>query len=192
MTRYNKQQSGVVLIVGLIMLLLLTIIMISALQVTALEERMAGNLQNSNIAFQAAESALRQAEAFIRIDTDTIDLGGNGVLDDNPFHPLKLSGAPFRSTDTPVCVYGLCSDTSPLQSEIFPSVSGTAILAGTGISTITREPEYIIELIRTDPSVDSSRLYATFRITARAWGGDSNSLVQLQSTYRLHALSFSH
>ena len=64
------------------------------------------------------------------------------------------------------------------------------IAATTGIANIDAEPQYIIELIRVDPSVDSSRLYATFRITARAWGSDSNSLVELQSTYRLHALSF--
>jgi type IV pilus assembly protein PilX len=179
MTGYQKHQSGIALIVGLIVLLLLTIIMISALKVTALEERMAGNSQNHNVAFQAAESALREAEAYIESG-------------DTPFVPLKLSGSPFRTTTEPYCVDGLCSTTAPLQSEAFPNVNGAKITATTGIAGIVAEPEYIIELIRTDPSVDSSRIYATFRITTRAWGGDTNSLVQLQSTYRLHALSFTH
>jgi type IV pilus assembly protein PilX len=179
MTGYQKHQSGIALIVGLIVLLLLTIIMISALKVTALEERMAGNSQNHNVAFQAAESALREAEAYIESG-------------DTPFVPLKLSGAPFRTNTEPYCVTGLCSTTVPLQSEEFPNVNGAKMTATTGIAGIVAEPEYVIELIRTDPSVDSSRVYATFRITTRAWGGDANSLVQLQSTYRLHALSFTH
>lgn len=177
MTGNHKQQSGIALIISLIILLLLTIIMISALQVTTMEERMAGNSQAHNVAFQAAESALRDAEAYIE----------SGAV---PFNPLRLSSAPFRNTTSPYCVDGLCSFSDPLQSEIFPNVDGGMITATTGIEGIVAEPQYIIELIRTDPSVDSSRLYATFRITARAWGGDSNSHVELQSTYRLHALSF--
>ncbi|MCP4048669.1 MAG: pilus assembly protein PilX [Gammaproteobacteria bacterium] len=178
MTGYQKHQSGVALIIGLIVLLLLTIIMISALKVTALEERMAGNSQNHNVAFQAAESALREAEAYIE----------SGIP---AFAPLELSGSPFRTTTEPYCVNGLCSVTDPLQSEVFPYVNGAKLTAATGIAGIVAEPEYIIELIRTDASTDSSRIYATFRITTRAWGED-NSLVLLQSTYRLHALSFTH
>jgi len=176
MSKYNKQQSGIALIIGLVMLLLLTIIMIAAVQVTVLEERMAGNLQNNNIAFQSAESALREAEILI----------GSGAAD---FNPLKLTGGPFQNIES-VCVAGLCGTTSPLQSEDFPD-DGTAT-ATTGIENVVAEPEYIIELVRIDPSVDSSRLYATFRITARASGADSSSSVQLQSTYRLHALSFTY
>ena len=177
--RYHKQQSGLALIVGLIILLLLSVIMISAVRVTAAQEKMAGNSHNQNIAFQAAESALREAEAFIE--------SGSA-----PFAPLKLSGPPFRNTATPFCVAGLCSDSGPVQSDIFPYVDGEMMTATTGLSTVIAEPQYIIELIRTDPSVDSSRVYATFLITARAWGSDSKSRVEMQSTYRLHALSFIH
>ena len=61
-------QSGAVLIISLIMLLLLTIIGVTAIQTTLLEEKMAGNMREQNIAFQAAESALRSGET----DTATI------------------------------------------------------------------------------------------------------------------------
>lgn len=176
MTGYKRQQSGIALIISLVMLALLAIITIVAMQVTSLEEKMAGNARNHNIAFQAAESALREAEALIN---------GGGT----EFYPLKLSSGPFQNTTAPVCVSGLCGVTEPLQSESFPSVAGKQT-AVSGIANIVAEPEYIIELIRVDPSTDSGRVYATFRITTQAWGGDINSLVQLQSTYRLHALSF--
>jgi type IV pilus assembly protein PilX len=182
--RGNQQQKGIALIVSLIILLLLTIIMVSALRVTTLEEKMSGNSQDSNIAFQAAESALREAEAYLQ----------SGAF---PFNPLKLSGAPFRDTSgETVCgteaLLGLCSETTPLQSTLFPNVNGGKIVANTGIVGISAEPEYIIELIRTDPSVDSSRVYATFRITTRAWGEEANTVVRLQSTFRVHAISFTH
>ena len=174
-----KNQSGVALMVSMVVLLLLTILMIAAIKVTTLEQKMAGNLYQDNIAFQAAESALREAEQYI----------DSGAV---AFKPLKLSGAPFRATEGSSCVNGMCAETTPLQSSKFPNVSGTLKTSGTGISNISKEPQYMIELVRVDPSTDSSRVYATFRITTQAWGNDPNSLVALQSTYRLHALSFVH
>jgi type IV pilus assembly protein PilX len=56
------RQQGSTLVVGLIMLLVITVISLSALQMTTLQQRMAGNVVERNIAFQAAEIALRQAE----------------------------------------------------------------------------------------------------------------------------------
>ena len=57
-----RHQSGAVLAISLIILLLLTLIGLTAAQVTGLEEKMAGNLRDRNLAFQAAESALRAGE----------------------------------------------------------------------------------------------------------------------------------
>ncbi len=192
MTGYRKKQSGVALIIGLIMLLLLSIIMINAVQVTTLEERMARNTQNHNIAFQSAESALREAEAYIQRSAD-----GNDPVN-NPFFPLKLYNGTFmQSTPGQPCVHGLCAKVSLSDPVTFPDENDADYanqvgIATTGIASVSAEPEYIIELIRIDPgpdSGDSSRVYATFRITARANGGDTNTLVQLQSTYKVHLLS---
>ncbi len=57
-----RHQSGVVLVISLILLLVLTILGITAASVTQLEEKMAGNLRDMNLAFQSAETALREAE----------------------------------------------------------------------------------------------------------------------------------
>lgn len=58
-----SRQSGAALVVGLVVLVLLTLLGIAAMRTSALEERMAGNLRESNIAFQSAEGALREAIA---------------------------------------------------------------------------------------------------------------------------------
>lgn len=61
----HKQQRGVVLIISLIILLLMTIIGISSIKMTTLEERMAGNLRDQNLSFQSAEAALVEGENFL-------------------------------------------------------------------------------------------------------------------------------
>lgn len=57
-----QAERGAVLIVALIMLLLLTIIGLSSMRGTSLQESMAGNMRDSNLALQASEAALRKGE----------------------------------------------------------------------------------------------------------------------------------
>lgn len=61
----KKNQQGAVLIVALIMLLLLTIIGLSSMRGTSLQENMAGNMRDSNLSLQAAEAALRKGEQIV-------------------------------------------------------------------------------------------------------------------------------
>jgi type IV pilus assembly protein PilX len=56
----RKEQRGAVLIVSLLVLLVLTLIGISALNGSIMEEKMASNSQTSSTVFQAAESAIRE------------------------------------------------------------------------------------------------------------------------------------
>lgn len=58
-----KPQQGSVLIIALIMLLLLTMIGLASMRDTSLQEAMAGNTRDSNLALQAAEAALRKGES---------------------------------------------------------------------------------------------------------------------------------
>ena len=60
-----KQQQGAVLAVSLIMLLLLTMVGITGMQTTSLEEKMAGNTNNLNLSFESSETALRIGETFL-------------------------------------------------------------------------------------------------------------------------------
>jgi type IV pilus assembly protein PilX len=58
-------QRGSALVVALVFLLLMTMLGISAMQGSNLQERMAGNLRDRNMAFQAAEAALRNGETWL-------------------------------------------------------------------------------------------------------------------------------
>ncbi len=57
----RESQRGLALLTIMIFLIILTIIGISSMKTSRLEQMMAGNTQWSNIAFQAAESALVEA-----------------------------------------------------------------------------------------------------------------------------------
>ena len=61
----QKTNTGVALFISLVLLLVLTILGVSVVQTTSLEIRMARNEHDSLLAFEAAESALRDAEAAL-------------------------------------------------------------------------------------------------------------------------------
>lgn len=63
--RHTKQQ-GMALIVGLIVLLLLTLIGITAMNSTILQDRMSANASDRSAAFQAAVAAARSGEERVR------------------------------------------------------------------------------------------------------------------------------
>jgi type IV pilus assembly protein PilX len=57
----NRHERGVALIMSLVILMILTILGITAMSTASLEEKMSGNTQESTRAFEAAESGLNDA-----------------------------------------------------------------------------------------------------------------------------------
>ena len=88
-----NHKEGAVPIISLIMLLLLTIIGVTAIQTTSLEEKMAGNMRDQNLAFQAAESALRVGET----ETATIAASDFYTGSTNPLSDINWANASVRA-----------------------------------------------------------------------------------------------
>ncbi len=65
-----RRQQGVVLVVALILLVVLTLLGVTSLNTTTLQEKMSNNIQEVNRAFQAGESGLDNAFA----NPDAFDL----------------------------------------------------------------------------------------------------------------------
>lgn len=63
----SPRQDGAILVVSLLLLLVMTLLGLTAMQVTRMEERMAGNARDIDLAFQSAEAGLRDAEDRIRL-----------------------------------------------------------------------------------------------------------------------------
>jgi type IV pilus assembly protein PilX len=65
-------RRGIVLVISLIMLVLVTLIGVSAIQSSTQSERMAGNTRDRNASFQAAEAAMRKCLADAKAGTATL------------------------------------------------------------------------------------------------------------------------
>jgi type IV pilus assembly protein PilX len=64
--RTAQRQQGAALFVSLMFLIILTLIGLSAANVGIMQERMAGNVRETNVAFQNAEATLREVENAVR------------------------------------------------------------------------------------------------------------------------------
>lgn len=80
----RRRQTGAALIVSLIMLLLLTVVGISSVRMTSLQERMAGNLQFRTKAFEWAEEAARFGEAEAQAFGDGASFNNTNGLFNSP------------------------------------------------------------------------------------------------------------
>lgn len=165
----KHSQSGIALITGLVFLVMLTLISLAAMQSTTLEERMAGNSRSRDLALQAAEAAVRGAEAV---------LGGAGLPAFNgskPGYYAQLANG--GSSD-----YWVNTHNWAAQSVLY---TGTTL---TGV----KEARFVIEALPAtlgsggDDSlvVKASSSSGIFRITARGIGTDGTSIVYLQTTFR--------
>lgn len=87
-TTPRHRQKGAVLVVTLMILLVVTLLTVSNMRSSVLEEKMAGNTSDRNVAFQAAESALREGEVFLESIVSLGDFQGQaglfGRTDDEP------------------------------------------------------------------------------------------------------------
>ncbi|MDO9612492.1 MAG: PilX N-terminal domain-containing pilus assembly protein [Serpentinimonas sp.] len=94
------RERGVVLLVALVMLLLVTVLGLASVRMLTLEERMAANSFDRNLAFQAAETALREGEALAELQL----LAANG-----PNAGFSSVAMVCNSLNNGACAGGLCS-----------------------------------------------------------------------------------
>ena len=64
-----RAQRGATLIITLVMLVLITLISVSSMRTSTMDEKMAGNARDRDKAFQAAEAAVQQCLMLIKNDT---------------------------------------------------------------------------------------------------------------------------
>lgn len=173
-----RRQRGAILIVSLLLLLVLTIVGVTAMQMTLMQERMAGGSRDMNMALQGAEAALREGERLIRTQTQI---------------PIACSTATPGCTVWKENVIGQVEH-QPIEwwkanARTFGMDDDSVTLAGD--AELGEEPQYVIDelpAVRTDGGAEigggSDIPYRYFyRITARSTGGSGNAETILQSTF---------
>jgi type IV pilus assembly protein PilX len=158
----RSSQSGAALMVALIFLLVISIIAVAGVRSTTLQERMAGNTRDRNLAFQAAESGVREAEVFI----ESLASLGN-----------------FDGTDG---LYGVTDSEPDYSTGSTWTTSGTYIVADDSYGSYSA-PRYYIKHFTTAVGTEGamnlsgygdnkgSGDVSVFRITGRGTGGGADS-----------------
>lgn len=166
-----KRERGVALIVVLVLLLIVTLLGLASLRGTLLEERMSANLYDRSLSFQAAESALREAEIAISATNAVSQFPSSGCTAWRCARPVIANGTKPRWLDSTFSGWN----------------NGTKVISGT--TEIT--PQYFVEYMGVAPGwtgCDQQKpplpqcLKPRFRVTART-NTDGRARVMLQSSY---------
>jgi type IV pilus assembly protein PilX len=170
------------MIVSLVMLLAITMLGLAAIGGSLMQEKIVSNIKDTNLAFQAAEAGLRDAESDI----------ANFLLPTSGF--------------TAACAGGLCTppaswtpaNSNPITSAVTWSSTATTRAYGTdtlapALPDVASQPQYVVEKL-TERNVgqgDSAAIGAApnsdlptyYRVTVHATGARADTQVTLQSVY---------
>lgn len=175
----RRNQQGMTLLVGLILLLMLSVLSTIGFRNTTLSERMTGNSVDRNVSFQSAESAGKEALQLIEAGLFSVA---------NPGH----YGAPLTQGGT--TAYWTKGDGAAVAStaECLTTTTFRWIAPDPGVNCAASVPtkytnnqdkaQYVIELL-TQVSSGGSTL-STYRVTSRSTGGSGKADVVLQTIYQ--------
>lgn len=179
-----ERQSGISLLAVMLLLIIMTLTGLAMLRSSLLEERMSANLYDRSLAFQQAESALREAEARIRTEVAANGIGY--VIGAKCANDPNHTGGTITDDDcrVPANAYtggGTCTNSDePLQACWFNAPDN---LGSTNKSA--GPPQYFIQFIGLrDSAVD---LGLGSSANASQYGGSSG--VVREAMYRVFARS---
>jgi len=169
-SRASFRQRGATLVVALLILLVMTVLGLATMQATRMEERMAGNSRDVNLAFQGAEAGLRDAEEGIRV----------------------LVSRPTTCSAAPCSVWRKDFLPPDLRDQLFGWWAARAReygVAGTPeITNVTRDPLILVEdmgfvadSLTVGHGPPEGRNF--YRITADSSGASNTAEAVLESTY---------
>lgn len=161
-----RRERGASLVVALIFLVIMAMLGVTVAGVTGLEERMASNTRDRDLALQAAEAALHDAE--IRL----ADAGFRAGVVPN-FTLTRANSAAFWETCfTKNLPAALCATTN-----ILPIDTSRELPTGNAAGAVEAQPQFLIER---KPDVGTTQV---FLVTARAVGASDETVVVLQAEY---------
>jgi len=167
-----QQQRGAALITSLIFLILLTLLGFSSSRSVIMQELISRNYSDQNLAFQAAEAALKYAEACIRV-SDGLPSGG--------IASVSASCASGNAIPPPYA-----DDWVRTASATFWADAGTQLDGGTltlPSGALSSQPIYVIALMNRRSCITLTGR-CIYQITASGTGISPNSQKIIQSIYR--------
>lgn len=162
-------QRGSALLVSLVILLVMTLLGVQSMNSTLMEEKMSGNYRDNQLAFEAAEAALREGERALKGFLGPPEATNNGAND--------------------VWTYGSVVGADYVDTSWWTANGKTVTQIGS--KTLAYPAMYIIQeqqrvrdsgKLAVGSNAEPERRYF-YRVVARGVGASGNAEVLLQSTF---------
>jgi type IV pilus assembly protein PilX len=186
-------QRGIVLVSSLLLLLVVTIIALSMFRSFGIQEKIAGNMREKQRALHAAVTAQQYAETWL----STTGAGTASVTCVAPLQNANLNEVNICSNKLPVIVADVTQvpwliGAAPVGVTYTPTgmlISNTTTSATNTIlhPTYYKEPTfYISDMgVSADPSIPGE----IYQVDAVGYGGNSNTVAVVESTYAVYTSS---
>lgn len=166
------RQRGVALIMALIMLVVVTLVALSGMRNTSLQEKLAGNLYDRAIALQSADFALAAAEAWILANERSAILKDSRVVDCSQ-----------ASANCPTIPTNAFAPSPNGWTSVTPTDFNEGVKAGSN-------PQYFIQYLGLKNSeANTSTKESVLSLQYGATGGGGSNDSPQNATYRVTARS---
>ncbi|PRP70160.1 hypothetical protein BUE93_13045 [Chromobacterium amazonense] len=163
----RARQNGFTLIAALMILIVITIIGLAMMRGVGLQGRMAGNFREKGRAFEAAQASIDYAEWWL--------------LQNNNSDPSQATNCSAAQTSLALCSNAIAATNTPWTNAGY-SYALTANAPSIS-AAFAQPPQIYIQYLGLN-SVGNGVLY---QINTLGYGGNTSSLVVLQSTYTLYS-----
>lgn len=176
-------QRGFALFIVLMVMIVVAFLVVTAAQSYNTEQRISANESDRKLALSLAEAALREGELQVldlEYDTDSkvtfsencakglctaVNVRTNNTGNEEAFDNIVVQGNPTVEAVKRSCTAkstGLCIDNKGMEYK-------------KGTQSVSKMPRYIIEYLGVKNGEN------VYRVTAKAWGKNANTVVVLQS-----------
>lgn len=177
-------QRGFALFIVLMVMIVVAFLVVTAAQSYNTEQRISANESDRKLALSLAEAALREGELQVldlEYDTDSkvtfsencekglctaVNVRTNNTGNEEAFDNIVVQGKP-----TVEAVKRSCTAKS---TGLY--IDNKGMVYGKGTGSVSKSPRYIIEYMGLDGNGQN-----VYRVTAKAWGKNANTVVVLQS-----------
>ena len=177
-----RRQRGLSLVTALLFMVATLVLGVSVMSINVMRERMIGNTKDRDLALQAAEAALRDAERYTRDSVVAATLFNDDCSGGLCTPPSQRAGGAYPS---PLPVYDASlgfSWTDAGKTRSYGQNTGAA-----AYPVVAAQPRYVIEKLgQLSQAPGSGSLEArrvAYRITVRAVGAREGTVAMLQSIY---------
>lgn len=168
-----RHQRGAILVTSLLLLLVLTVLGVTMMKMTNMQERMSGNTRDLNVAFQAAEAALRDGERvldpFVNANVPPLTSGAGCFICEPGALPIALDVPGEYDWESDANEYGVdgTQEFEDLDDDPYFTIEETAYIP----DDLARGHNY---------GMDGRFFY---QVSARSTGISGQTNVVLQTTY---------